>query len=368
LKREKKTILIIDDEESMRLVCRSVLEDAGFHVIEASDGAAGFSTAMEAHPDLVLCDIEMPRKNGFEVLEMFRAQPSTTSIPFVFLTGRSEKSALRKGMDLGADDFLTKPFMGDQLISTVKSRLQRAAAQHEEAGQKLEELRQNISNAVPHELHTPLSGILGFGAILKEQAGSLDPKDLADIADHIIGSGKRLQQTLEKFWLYSEISMMARDEQTRDSLMKAELPGAQNIIGTLAKQKARAYNRSEDLKLSDGPVVSLRMRDKHLPMMVEEILDNAFKFSKAGTNVEVSVVLNQSGAEIRIKDNGKGMSPEEINRVGGFMQFGRKQHEQQGLGLGLAIAHELVALYGGELHIESRVGQGTSVSVHLKVC
>lgn len=352
----------------MRFVCRSVLEDSGFHVVEASDGEAGFSAAQETQPDLVLCDIEMPRKNGFELLKMFRAHASTSSIPFVFLTGRSDKKTMRKGMDLGADDFLTKPFTGQELLSTVNTRLQRADARHEEAGQKLDELRQNISAAVPHELRTPLTGILGFGGILKEQAGSLAPQEISDIADHIIGSGERLQRTLEKFWLYSEIFMKARDMRMRAELLKSKIPGAQKAIAAFAKQKARAHGRPDDLRLSLEQDVCLRIDEKHLSIFFEEILENAFKFSKAGTSVEVSLVLNQSGAEIRIKDSGKGMSPEEIDRVGGFMQFGRKQHEQQGLGLGLAIAHELVALYGGELHIESRPGEGTVVGVMLKVC
>lgn len=352
----------------MRFVCRSVLEDEGFRVIDASDGEAGLSTATEIRPDLVLCDIEMPDKNGFEVLGMFRAHPTTTAIPFVFLTGRSEKSARREGMDLGADDFLTKPFTKNELISMVNSRLQRSLAHHDETGHKLEELRQNISSAVPHELRTPLSGILGFGAILKEEAGSLSPKELSDIADHIIGSGKRLQRTLEKFWMYSEISMIGRDDKARDQLRQAMVRGAQSTIGTLAKLKARAYDRSEDLTLSLGPDACLRIGEKHFTVLLEEILDNAFKFSKKGTIVEVSLVLKESGAEISVHDRGKGMNPDDINGLGGFMQFGRKKLEQQGLGLGLAIAHELAALYGGELHIESGPEQGTRVSVQLKVC
>jgi signal transduction histidine kinase len=368
MKRDKKIILVIDDEESMRFACRSVLEEAGFLVVEATDGEAGFSSAQEHRPDLVLCDIEMPNKNGFELLGLFRANPATSAIPFIFLTGRTEKSAMRKGMDLGADDFLTKPFTGQELLSTVNTRFQRAVARDKEAGQKLDELRQNITNAVPHELRTPLSGILGFGAILKEQAGSLGPQELAEIADHIVGSGKRLQRTLEKFWLYSEISMKARDENIRTELQKSELPGAEKAIAAFAKQKARAHGRPDDLRLSPQQDVSLRIDEKHFSILLEEILENAFKFSKSGTLVEVSADVNPSGGEIRIKDNGKGMSPEEIDRVGGFMQFGRQKQEQQGLGLGLAIAREIVALYGGELHIESREGMGTGVRVMLKTC
>lgn len=368
MKREKKIILVIDDEESMRFACKSVLEEAGFHVVEAADGDAGFASAQQHHPDLVLCDIEMPNKNGFELLRLFRAHPPTSGIPFVFLTGRTEKSAMRKGMDLGADDFLTKPFTGGELLSTVNARFQRAVARDKETGQKLDELRHNISNAVPHELRTPLSGILGFGTILKEQAGSLGPQELAEIADHIVGSGKRLQNTLEKFWLYSEISMKARDEATRATLQGSELPGAEKAVAAFAKQKARAHGRPDDLRLLTLPEVGLRINEKHFSILLEEILENAFKFSKSGSVVEVSAEVNPFGWEIRIKDNGKGMSPGEIDRVGGFMQFGRQKQEQQGLGLGLAIVHEIVALYGGELHIESVAGQGTNVRVRLKTC
>lgn len=368
MKRDKKIILVIDDEESMRFACRSVLEEAGFQVVEAANGETGFASAEEQHPDLVLCDIEMPNKNGFELLALFRAHPALAGIPFVFLTGRTEKSAMRKGMDLGADDFLTKPFTGEELLSSVNSRFRQAVAREKDSGQKLDDLRRNITNAVPHELRTPLSGILGFGAILKEQAGSLGPQELAEIADHIVGSGKRLQRTLEKFWLYSEISMKARDEGIRAELQKLELPGAEKALAAFSRQKAREHGRPDELRLSLGQELSLRIDEKHFSILCEEILENAFKFSKAGTLVKVDAVMNSSRGEIRINDDGKGMSPEEIDRVGGFMQFGRQKREQQGLGLGLAIAREIVALYGGELHIESTPGRGTNVVVMLKVC
>lgn len=90
-----RSILIIDDEELMRVASRTVLEEQGFSVVEAADGIEGLTKAIKVLPDLVLCDIEMPGKNGFEVLKMFREHAATAAVPFVFLTGQSARSAMR---------------------------------------------------------------------------------------------------------------------------------------------------------------------------------------------------------------------------------------------------------------------------------
>lgn len=365
-----RTILIIDDEEAMRIACRAVLEEVGFTVIEASNGSDGLAKAIEIMPDLVLCDIEMPGKNGFEVLELFRANTATNAVPFVFLTGKSARSMVRKGMDLGADDFLTKPFTATELLSTVKSRLQTRIKLREEAEGKLEELRQNISSSVPHELRTPLTGILGFGAVLKEQAGSLSAEDLKEIADHILGSGQRLQRTLEKFWKYSEIMFLAQDEKQRQTLRSETLQKPHVAIRVAANEVTEHYGRSDDLRLSLNPDLCVRIHHAHLPLLMKEVLDNAFRFSKTGTEVSVSCSADpgRSRAVIEVQDHGRGMAREQIARIGGFIQFGRHHQEQQGLGLGLAIAREVTRLYDGEFSVTSEESKGVTVTITLPLC
>jgi signal transduction histidine kinase len=365
-----RAILIIDDEEIMRVASRTILEDAGFSVYEAADGNDGIVKAIDVLPNLVLCDIEMPGKNGFEVLEMFRANAATASIPFVFLTGQSGRSMVRKGMELGADDFLTKPFTSDELLSTVNSRLQRRARIQEEADGKLNELRHSISSSVPHELRTPLTGILGFGAVLKDQADSLEAEDLRQIADHILGSGQRLQQTLEKFWRYSEITFLATDEAARRRLRLERLEKANSVIRLSAQDRAGVHVRTQDLTLSVDPAVCIPIYHAHLSALMDELVDNAFKFSKAGNGVRVECTGEKSGGFviITVKDEGRGMTKDQVAQIGGFMQFGRKHHEQQGLGLGFSIARELSRLYGGEISVSSEEGKGTTVTVRLPMC
>lgn len=363
-----KTILIIDDESTLRDMVRIVLEEAGYLVLEAPNGEEGLGTALRHMPDLVLCDIEMPRLSGFEVLQMFRDNPKTALVPFVFLTGRSDRTDIRKGMQLGADDFLTKPFQSDELLTSVSARLLRRDKEQSESEKKLEELRLNISTSVPHELRTPLTGVLGFAKILKEQGASSTPEELAEIADHIIGSAVRLEQTLEKFWSFTEIRFQRLDTRALEALKKEKVLRADSLVKLVAKERAASFQRVGDLQVIIPQQFGIHASDRHMTTLLSEILDNAFRFSRPKTPVTVTCSLNAEVREcsIEIRDKGMGMTRDQIDSIGGFMQFDRKRREQQGLGLGLAISREIARLYSGDLGISS-TPQGTAVTVRLPI-
>jgi DNA-binding NarL/FixJ family response regulator len=121
-----KKILVIDDDTKLRQQCVEVLRLEGYEVFEARNGREGVERARKDLPDLVLCDITMPEMNGHRVLEALRAEPRTAHLPFVFLTGWSEKEDVRTGMNLGADDYLVKPMMPSELADAVRARLLRA--------------------------------------------------------------------------------------------------------------------------------------------------------------------------------------------------------------------------------------------------
>ncbi len=123
-----KRILVIDDEAKLRKQFSALLSLEGFSVIEARNGREGVELAQREQPDLVLCDITMPEMNGHRVIETLRADAKTAHLPFIFLTGWSERGDVRTGMNLGADDYLTKPVDPDELITAVKTRLRRAEA------------------------------------------------------------------------------------------------------------------------------------------------------------------------------------------------------------------------------------------------
>lgn len=120
-----KKILIIEDDTIMRENTAEILELAQFEVITAPNGKVGATLAKEKTPDLIVCDIMMPELDGYGVLHILSKDPKTASIPFIFLTAKAEKSEMRKGMELGADDYLTKPFEDTELLSAIESRLKK---------------------------------------------------------------------------------------------------------------------------------------------------------------------------------------------------------------------------------------------------
>ena len=121
-----KKILVIEDQSDVRENIAELLEISGFEVLTAEDGAVGVDMALEHKPDLILCDVMMPRLDGFTVLNILSKRPETSDVPFIFLTAKTEKEDIRKGMNLGADDYITKSFSKEELIQAVTTRLAKA--------------------------------------------------------------------------------------------------------------------------------------------------------------------------------------------------------------------------------------------------
>jgi DNA-binding response OmpR family regulator len=120
-----KKLLLIEDDQIMRENTAEILELSNFKVEVAENGKVGVKKAKEFNPDLIVCDIMMPELDGYGVLHMLSRDPSTSTIPFIFLTAKAEKSDIRRGMELGADDYLTKPFEEMDLLNAIDARLKR---------------------------------------------------------------------------------------------------------------------------------------------------------------------------------------------------------------------------------------------------
>jgi len=123
---ERSRILVIDDDEGFREFLRKLLDKAGFEVLLAANGQEGIDLARKWVPDLILCDLEMPILDGYEVLAELRREPDLAPLPVVFLTGQTEPAQVRRGMNLGADDYLTKPVATTDLLAAIRTRLARA--------------------------------------------------------------------------------------------------------------------------------------------------------------------------------------------------------------------------------------------------
>lgn len=142
-----KKILLIEDDIVMRENTAEILELAQYEVATAPNGKKGSILAKEFKPDLIVCDIMMPELDGYGVLHILSKDPTTASIPFIFLTAKAEKSEVRKGMDLGADDYLTKPFEDTELLNTVEARLKKISVLKKEFSRNVEGLNQFFAEA-----------------------------------------------------------------------------------------------------------------------------------------------------------------------------------------------------------------------------
>lgn len=340
------------------------LRQRGYEVIEAINGHEGIEKARAELPDLILCDVNMGKVDGYLTLAALRTEAPTAAIPFILMTGLADNAGMRHGMELGADDYLPKPFTTDVLYAAVEARLKKSQTVRDEAERKLAHLRDNISLMMPHEMRTPLNGILSNAELLASAAGTLPAHDVAEMGREILQSGQRLERLIENFLIYAQLELIAADPKNVSALRigKTEAPAA--LIQKVTAAQGAHFSRENDLKI-EAADVPLPMSEEYFTKVVSELVQNALKFSEAETPVRVRLGETFNGVEFSVNDQGRGFSTEQIRRVGAYVQFDRKIQEQQGLGLGLVIAKRLAELHGGALMIEARKGEGTTVSIKL---
>src|SRR5256885_567088 len=238
-----KKILVIDDEEWLREMVHLALQEKGFDVVEAENGARGIELARKELPDLILCDVNMEKMNGYGALSSLRNEPSTASIPFILMTGLADNAGMRHGMELGADDYLPKPFTIDALYAAVEARLKKTETLRSAAEKKLADLRDNISLMLPHELRTPLNGILAFGEILVADAASLPATEIAEMGQVIYTSSKRLERLIENFLIYAQLELMGSDMQKVLALRKKQSRESAALIERHTRAQADLADR-----------------------------------------------------------------------------------------------------------------------------
>lgn len=359
-------ILVIENEELVRAGVLELLEAENFDAIGAENGRVGVQLAQDYLPDLILCDVMMPELDGYGVLNVLQQNAATATIPFIFLTAKATQSDLRQGMEQGADDYLTKPFTPEELLSAIATRLKKQQAVAKQSQQKLDNLRSSITLTLPHELLTPLNTMLCSSEILISEAHSLDRKVISEMAEMLHTGAERLHRLIQNFLVYAKLEIAARDPERIKDLQHGRTPYPKAVIRNIATRQAKQFGREADLKLKLQQV-AVQISEINLGKLVEELVDNAFKYSPAGTPVRITSLSHNHRFILQITDQGRGMSTSQIADLGAYMQFERRFYEQQGSGLGLIIAKRLAELHGGEFLIKSGLGQGTTVRVILPV-
>jgi signal transduction histidine kinase len=359
-----KKILIIDDEEWLREMIQLALHQRGYEVVEARNGHEGIEKARAELPDLILCDVNMGKVDGYLTLAALRTEAPTAAIPFILMTGLADNAGMRHGMELGADDYLPKPFTTEVLYAAVEARLKKSQTVRDEAERKLAHLRDNISLMMPHEMRTPLNGILSNAEMLATSAATLRSVEISEMGQEIFKSSQRLERLIENFLIYAQLELIAADPKNVNALRIGKTERPVSLIKKTCGAQAAQTGRPDDLKV-EAADVPVPMSEEYFCKVVNELVQNAFKFSERETPVRVKLVETFNGAELSVTDWGRGFSTEQIRRIGAYVQFDRKMQEQQGLGLGLVIAKRLAELHGGTLSIEAGKESGTTVTVRL---
>jgi CheY-like chemotaxis protein/anti-sigma regulatory factor (Ser/Thr protein kinase) len=357
-------ILVIEDDINVRENILDLLENEGFNIIEANNGLVGLQLAQAEIPDLIICDVMMPELDGYEVLKALRQRPETAIIPLIFLTAKSEKNDFRQAMEMGADDYIFKPFTRKELLAAIACRLEKNNTIKNENQRRLDNLRNSIALSLPHEMRTPLNGILGFSQILMEESDNLDAPTIKEMAESIYLSGERLYELIQNFLLYAELEIVKHDPEQVEFLQSQTTIFPNLKVINIIKDQAKKLGREADLQLELHPC-KVNISTSKIAKIVEELVDNAFKFSSKGSLVQVKSQVINSQLNLSFIDHGRGLTPAQIAELGAYQQFERKLYEQQGSGLGLMIAKSIAEIHGGKLTITSKPQERTIVQVIL---
>ena len=362
-----RKILIIEDDTDIRKNIIDLLDEEGYKAVGAVDGEDGIRKIWEELPDLVICDILMPAVDGYAVLNVMTKNALTSSIPFIFLSAKSQRDDLRKGMTLGADDYITKPFTRDELLQAISTRLAKQDLLVSKAQKKLSELRTNISQSLPQELLGPLSIILGNSEqLVLNMAPTPENIDIVESISYIHEAAQKLLRSIQRYLLYADLELILADNDRLARARAVRISRLKDALTEIAVAMAISHGREADLKmdLEESP---LQISETYLQKIVEELVDNAAKYSRKGTPIDIvgRTWPEKNQYQFIIKNLGQGMLPEQIAGLGGFIQFEKKGYDHSGSGMGLEIVKELVEIHAGSISISSQVGQWTAVEINL---
>jgi signal transduction histidine kinase len=253
----------------------------------------------------------------------------------------------------------------DELIASVRKRLEKRDRVVAIADERLNNLRENIILSLPHELRTPLTGILGFSDILMTDCNIMGADKISEMAKYIFDAAQRLYRLTENYLVFAQLQLMAIDAERVKVLRQAVTTSPKALIEDAAVQIAHQYQRADDLSMSVSDDAAVRIVEENLKKIVEELVDNAFKFSVPGKPVQLTCEMGNNQYRIKVVDEGRGFSPQQVAQIGVFMQFERKTYEQQGSGFGLMIAKKSAEIYDGDFHIESVPQQKTTVTLSI---
>ena len=360
-----KKIVLIEDDKLLSENLVEILSESGYEVIPAGNGKDGIKIIKSQIPDLVISDIVLPGSSGLELKRTLNKDPLVSTIPFIFLSAMSDIQDVRKGMELGADDYVIKPFTNEELLTSIRLRLDK----NEIFKKHNKELTKSIAFSLPHEFNNPLISILGYSEIIIdtcEKSKQENSNDLIKYSRIINSSGKELLGLIKRFLLVIKLETIFSDPEEINKYNEngAKLSLAAHIKKFISKLSLEKYENRVVIQENVREAL-VKISEEDFQIIVTELVDNAFKFGIRNTEIFVTDSVEDKYYCLLIKNYGRGMTREQIAQIGLFQQFERDKYEQRGSGIGLEIAKKLIELNKGYLRIESLMKAETNVYIYL---
>jgi len=360
-------ILVVEDDLALLAGISELLELSDYQVLTACNGREGLEVLKTEVPDLIVSDIMMPEMNGYDFHAAVREIPLMTSIPFIFLTARGEKSDIRRGKSLGADDYITKPFDDEDLLVAISGKLSRFEAVRAQQTGELADFKHKILLTLSHEFRTPLTYILNYSDLLNSERDLLSSEDFGNFMVGIKRGAHRLNKLVEDFLILVELQSGEALSAYHFRRTPLEDTGAWlRILARGFQPEAEEKGLKLEIDVPDD-LPSVTVDEAYLSDAIGRLLDNAIKFSeKTSQRVTFSAAEEDGELRIEVADEGPGIPPAEIDRLYDvFHQIDRAKREQQGTGSGLAICKGIIEIHGGRIEVESKPNQGTIFRVYI---
>jgi len=351
----KGKVLIVDDEEPNITLLTAWLAPEGYEVVAARSGPEALEVVKAERPDIVLLDVMMPNMDGFEVCRRLKEQDETKFLPVVLVTALSDREDRIRGIEAGADDFLSKPIDEGELKARVRSLIKMKGLHDrlEKSYRDLKELEQTKDTLVQmiiHDLRTPLTGISGFIDLCRRVTSSGDREKALSYLD------KASRECNRMIMLINNLLDIERMEEKRFPVKFSEQNVVEIVSGAVAPFKDQAESRGQKIEehYPDSPVVAV-VDPSLIERITANLLSNAVKYTPSGGRISVSLDKRDACFELTVSDTGPGIPPEYHSRI--FEKFGQAQMRMDGVkhdtGLGLAFCKLATKAHGGDIGLES---------------
>ena len=357
-------ILIVDDVVSNVLLLKILLTNEKYQVCTANCGNMAIEQAKAEKPDLILLDVMMPDITGFDAAQILKKDPETAHIPIIFLTALNNPSDLVHGFQVGANDFLTKPFNKEELVVRVFHQIKLVAATRIIERQNAE-LRATIGNrdkmysVIAHDLRSPMASIrMVLNLVAASASPELIGQEMYDLLDKANKESEDVHDLLDNLlkWTKSQTGRLTVVRQDLD--LNDIIPGVVDIFEMIAQNKHIKLN----YQTSASSVIVTADNDM-LKTVVRNFMSNAIKFTPENGSIDIILSTEGDYAKVSVRDHGVGIAPERLSSIFNKGETTYGTGVEEGSGLGLQLCQDFATKNGGNCTVESVLGEGSTFSV-----